>query len=64
MRLIDADKLEEDLKKAMKLQTETAIQYNIMDGMFVNLQQGIMLDVLEMVQKQPTIKGSEDNAVD
>ena len=56
MRLIDADELEERLKKKMQLQTETALEYDIMGGTFVNLQTGIMQDVLELVRAQPTAK--------
>ena len=53
MRLIDADKLEQDLRKYIQVQEETAELYNIADGTYVKLQRAIMLTVLEMVQAQP-----------
>ena len=56
MRLIDADKLAVDLRKAMELQEEAARQYNIVDGTYVNLQRGLMRNVLELVQKQPEVE--------
>ena len=53
MRLIDADKLEQDLRNYLKAQEEAAEHYNITDGTYVNLQRGVILTVLEMVQAQP-----------
>jgi len=55
MRLIDADKLEEDLKKYLKTQEAAAEHYNITDGTYVKLQRGVMFTVLEMVQAQPEV---------
>ena len=55
MRLIDAEKLEEDLKKYLKTQEEAAEHYNITDGTYVKLQRGVIFTVLEMVQAQPTV---------
>lgn len=54
MRLIDADKLEDDLQKYLQVQEDTARQYNISDGTYVKLQRAVILTVLEMVQAQPT----------
>lgn len=61
MRLIDADRLEEDLKRYMKVQEDTAKEYNIADGTYVKLQRAIVLTIMEMVQAQPEI-GGDNNA--
>lgn len=61
MRLIDADKLEEDLKKYLKVQEEAAEHYNITDGTYVKIQRAIVLTIMEMVQAQPEI-GGDNNA--
>lgn len=61
MRLIDADRLEEDLKRYMKVQEDTAKEYNIADGTYVKLQRAIILTIMEMVQAQPEI-GGDNNA--
>ena len=54
MRLIDADKLRDDLQKYLQVQEDAAREYNITDGTYVKLQRGIILTVMEMVQAQPT----------
>lgn len=59
MRLIDADKLEEDLKRYLQVQEDAARQYNISDGTYVKLQRAVILTVLEMVQAQPEIGGAK-----
>lgn len=56
MRLIDADKLEQKIREKMKHQEEVAKQYNIMGGTFVNLQRGIMRDILELVKNEEEVK--------
>ena len=56
MRLIDADKLEEQIREKMRVQEKTAREYNIMGGTFVNLQRGIMRDILELVKNQEEVK--------
>ena len=56
MRLIDADKLEEQLIEKMELQYAVAEEYHILDGEFVKLERGIMKNVLELVKAQPTVK--------
>lgn len=56
MRLIDAEKLEETIEKTIKTNDMIAEAYGIQQGDFVNLQKGIMRNVLEMIKKQPTIQ--------
>ncbi len=56
MRLIDAEKLEETIEMTIKTNDMIAEAYGIQHGDFVNLQKGIMRNVLEMVKKQPTIQ--------
>lgn len=56
MRLIDAEKLEQKIREKMKHQEEVAIKYNIMGGTFVNLQRGIMRDILELVRNEEEVK--------
>ena len=56
MKLIDADKLEQQLREKMKVQEEVAKQYNIMGGTFVQLEKGIMRDILELVRNQEEVK--------
>ena len=53
---IDAEKLEQKIREKMKHQEEVAKQYNIMGGTFVNLQRGIMRDVLELVKNEEEVK--------
>lgn len=61
MRLIDAEKLETDLKKYIKVQEDTAKEYNMADGTYIKLQRAIVLTIMEMVQAQPEI-GGDNNA--
>ena len=56
MRVIDADKLEQQIREKMRVQEEVAKEYNIMGGTFVQLERGIMRDILELVQKQEEVK--------
>ena len=56
MRLIDAEKLEDTIETAITTNDMIAKIYGIQHGDFVNLQKGIMRNVLEMVKKQPTIQ--------
>ena len=56
MKLIDADKLEEQLREKMRVQEEVAKQYNVLGGTFVQVEKGIMREVLELVKRQEEVK--------
>ena len=56
MRLIDAEKLEEQIREKMRMQEEVAKEYNIGGSTFVQLERGLMRDVLELVKKQEEVK--------
>ena len=56
MRLIDAEKLEAQLREKMRVQEEVAKQYNVLGGTFVQLEKGIMREILELVKEQEEIK--------
>ena len=56
MKLIDAEKLEQQLREKMRVQEEVAREYNIMGGTFVQLERGIMRDILELVKRQEEVK--------
>ena len=56
MKLIDADKLEEQLREKMRVQEEVAKQYNVLGGTFVQVEKGIMREVLELVKQQEEVK--------
>jgi hypothetical protein len=60
VRLIDADKLEDDLQRYLQVQEDAAREYNITDGTYVKLQRGIIFTVMEMVQAQPEIGGKDE----
>ena len=56
MKLIDADKLEQQIREKMKIQEQVSKEYNIMGGTFVQLEKALMRDILELVKKQEEIK--------